>query len=106
MVDFGSFSSLEEAIDERDELEEYGWPFLKENPKNKFVEKYIYEDDGKYFVSKTILDVDIIYGVFDSLDKAKSLDEDPKAIFKESIQYLNGFPSDNLRGKPIQIANL
>ena len=39
LVDFGSFSSLEEAIDERDELEEYGWPFLKENPKNKFVEK-------------------------------------------------------------------
>ena len=73
LVDFGSFSSLEEAIDERDELEEYGWPFLKENPKNKFVEKYIYEDDGKYFVSKTILDVEIVYGVFDSLNKAKSL---------------------------------
>lgn len=73
LIEFGSFSNLDEAIDERNELEDYGWPYLKDNSQDKFIEKYIYEMDGKYFVSKTILDVEIIYGVFDSLDKAKSL---------------------------------
>ena len=72
-IDFGSFSTLDEAIDERNELEDYGWPYLKEDSQDKFIEKFIYEEDGKYFVSKTILDIEIIYGVFDSLDKAKSL---------------------------------
>ena len=75
-IEFGSFSSLEEAIDERNELEDYGWPYLKEDSQDEFIEKNIYEEDGKYFVSKHILDVEIIYGVFDSLDEAKSLKRD------------------------------
>lgn len=73
LVDFGSFSNLDEAIDERNELEDYGWPYLKDDSQDKFLEKNIFEEEGKYFVSKTILDVEIIYGVFDTLDKAKSL---------------------------------
>lgn len=75
-VTFGTFSDLEEAIEERNELEDYGWPYLKEDSQDKFVETFIYEEGGKYFVSKDILDVKIIYGVFDSLDDAKSLKRD------------------------------
>ena len=73
LINFGTFSDLDEAIEKRNELEEYGWPYLKDDSQDKFIEKNIYEEGGRYFVSKTILDVEIIYGVFDSFDKAKSL---------------------------------
>lgn len=73
LINFGTFSNLDEAIKKRDELEEYGWPYLKEESQEKFIEKYIREEDGKYIVTKTILDVEIIYGVFDSYHKAKML---------------------------------
>lgn len=75
-IKFGSFSDLNEAIEERNELEDYGWPYLKDNSKDKFIENFIYEENGKYIVSKNILDVELIYGVFDSLDEAKSLKRD------------------------------
>ena len=75
-VIFGTFSNLDDAIEERNELEDYGWPYLKDKSKDKFVESFIYEEKGKYFVSKNILDIELIYGVFDSLDEAKSLKRD------------------------------
>ena len=51
-VIFGTFSNLDDAIEERNELEDYGWPYLKDKSKDKFVESFIYEEKGKYFVSK------------------------------------------------------
>lgn len=33
-VNFGIFSDLNKAIERRDELEEYGWPYQDNEPKN------------------------------------------------------------------------
>ena len=74
IVNFGSFETLEEAIERRNELEEYGWPYLKEKPKDsefKQIEKHITQKDDYYIVSKFIKNFEIVYGMFDSLKSAK-----------------------------------
>jgi len=73
LINFGTFTSLDEAIEERDELEEYGWPYRPEEDAIQEVEKYIFKDDGRFYISKKILDKEIIFGNFDSLERAKSL---------------------------------
>ena len=75
MITFGSFNTLEEAIAERDELEEYGWPYLPEEPEEKPIEEdygqYISKRDGKFVVSRAIRGKEKIFGSFDTLDEAK-----------------------------------
>ena len=74
MVTFGVFDNLDDAIEERDELEEYGWPYAPDEEESaNEVEKNIYEEDGRFFISKNILDKEIIFGNFDSLERAKAL---------------------------------
>lgn len=71
-VTFGSFDNLDEAIELRDELEDYGWPYLDtDEPKIEEVEKFIFKENGRYIISKNILDLEVIFGNFDSLEKAK-----------------------------------
>lgn len=75
MITFGSFNTLEEAIAERNELEEYGWPYLPEEPEEKPIEEnygqYISKRDGKFIVSRVIRGEEKIFGKFFSLDLAK-----------------------------------
>lgn len=75
MITFGSFDTLEEAIVERDELEEYGWPYLPDEPEEKPTEEeygqYISKRDGKFVVSRVIRGKEKIFGEFYSLDLAK-----------------------------------
>nr|WP_295161827.1 hypothetical protein [uncultured Methanobrevibacter sp.] len=73
MITFGVYDDLDEAIENRDELEEYGWPYRPEPESVKEVEKFIFEEDGRFFISRKILDFDIVFGNFDSLDRAKTL---------------------------------
>ena len=73
LITFGTFDSLYDAIEERDELEDYGWPYRPEEDTVKEVEKFIFEEDGRFFISKKILDKEMIFGNFDSLERAKSL---------------------------------
>lgn len=95
---FGIFDNLEDAIEKRDELEEYGWPYEENTADNSKIEKYISEKDGRFIVSKKIKDVDIIFGNFKSLDKAKSF----KRKLIENAWNVN-FVTKSLRyGKYIQ----
>lgn len=75
MITFGSFDTLEEAIEERDELEEYGWPYLPEEPEEKSIEEnygqYISKRNDKFVVSRIIRSKEKIFGVFDTLAEAK-----------------------------------
>ena len=77
MITFGSFNTLEEAIEERDELEEYGWPYLPEEPKEKPIEEdygqYISKRDEKFVVSRVIRGKEKIFGICDTLKEAKEL---------------------------------
>lgn len=73
LITFGTFDNLDEAIEERNELEEYGWPYRPEEESIPEVEKYIFKDGDRFYISKKILDKEIIFGNFDSLDRAKSL---------------------------------
>lgn len=73
LITFGTFDNLDEAIEERDELEEYGWPYRPEEDSIKEIEKYIFEEEGRFFISKRILDKEIRFGNFNSLDATKSL---------------------------------
>lgn len=73
MITFGTYSDLDEAIENRDELEEYGWPYRPEPETIQEVEKFIFKDNNRFFISKKILDFDIVFGNFDSLERAKSL---------------------------------
>ena len=76
MIEFGRFSTLYEAIEERDELEDYGWPYLpQEPPEEKPIEEdygqYISKRDGKFVVSRVIRGEEKIFGEFLSLELAK-----------------------------------
>lgn len=73
MITFGTFDNLDDAIEERDELEDYGWPYRPEEESIKEVEKFIFEEEGRFFVSINILDKKIIFGNFNSLEGAKAL---------------------------------
>lgn len=75
LIIFGSYSTLEEAIIARDELDDDGWPL----PKNEIkVEKevscgqYITKKDKKFVVSREIGGVKVNFGVFDTLENAKA----------------------------------
>ena len=98
---FGIFDNLEEAIEKRDELEEYGWPYDENTEDNSKIEKYIYEKDGRFIVSKKIKDVDIIFGNFNSLDKAKSF----KRKLIENAWNVNFVSKPLIYGKYIQNIN-
>lgn len=71
-ITFGIFSDLNEAIEKRDELEDYGWPYQRKNDSFEKIEKHIYKKESRYLVVKKILNKKIIYGNFDTYDKAKS----------------------------------
>ena len=73
LITFGSFDNLDDAIEERNELEEYGWPYRPEEETIEEVEKFIFKDEDRFYISKRILDKEIIFGNFDSLERAKSL---------------------------------
>ena len=73
LITFGTFDSLDEAISERDELEEYGWPYRPDEETLQEVEKFIFKEDDRFYISKKILDKEIVIGNFDSLDAAKSV---------------------------------
>lgn len=70
-VTFGSFDNLDDAIELRDELEDYGWPYRDEYKIDE-IEKYIFKENDKFLVSKKIIGQDIVFGIFDSLNNAKS----------------------------------
>ena len=45
LITFGTFDSLDDAIEERDELEEYGWPYRNMRKMTiQEVEKYIFKE--------------------------------------------------------------
>lgn len=75
MITFGSFETLDEAIAERDELEEYGWPYIPEESEEISSEEdygqYISKRDGKFVISRIIRGKEKIFGKFFSLDLAK-----------------------------------
>lgn len=77
MITFGSFNTLEEAIVERDELEEYGWPYLPEEPEQKLTDEdygqYISKKDNQFMVSRVIRGKEKIFGLCDTLEEAKEL---------------------------------
>lgn len=72
-VTFGSFNTIDEAIEFRDEMEDYGWPYSKPTSHSiTKIESNIFEEDGIFSVSKEILDFEIIFGRFNSLERAQS----------------------------------
>ena len=72
-VTFGSFDNVDEAIEFRDEMEDYGWPYAKSTSKSiTKIESNIFEEDGIFQVSKQIAEFEIIFGRFDSLSQAQS----------------------------------
>ena len=73
MITFGTYDDLDEAIENRDELEEYGWPYRPEPETIQEVEKFVFKENNRFFISRKILDFDIVFGNFDSLDRAKAL---------------------------------
>ena len=52
LITFGTFDSLDEAISERDELEEYGWPYRPDEETLQEVEKFIFKEDDRFYISK------------------------------------------------------
>ena len=97
LITFGTFDNLDEAIGERDELEEYGWPYKpKENVIDE-VEKYIFKEDDRFYISKKILDKKIIFGNFDSFERAKTL----KRKLMDHAWHLNLQTRPNKYGKYI-----
>lgn len=101
LITFGIFDKLDDAIAKRDELEDYGWPYIPEEEVIEEVEKFIFEDNGRYYISKKILDKEIIFGNFDSLEKAKVL----KRKLIENSWYLNFQTRPPKYGKFIQKTN-
>lgn len=120
MIEFARFSNLNDAIEERDELEEYGWPYLPPEPDEKEPEEdygqYISKKDGKFIVSRVIRGEEKVFGTFDTLEDAKDFKYrliehawDPsfsrikskygKFIVKERRNFLI---SRNINGKPIR----
>ena len=98
-VNFGIFSDLNKAIERRDELEEYGWPYQDNEPKNyEKIEKYIYKKDDRFLIIKKILDVNIIFGNFDEYDKAKHF----KRKLIDNAWNVNSMNSRKKYGKYIQ----
>ena len=61
LITFGIFDSLNDAIEERDELEEYGWPYRPEENNIKEIEKFIFNENDRFYISKKILDKEIIF---------------------------------------------
>ena len=98
LIHFGTFDSLNDAIEKRDELEEYGWPYRPDEDSIKEVEKYIFKEDNRFFISKKILDKEIIFGNFDSLERAKSL----KRKLIENAWHLNFHTRPPKYGRYIQ----
>ena len=73
-VTFGSFDNIDDAIEFRDEMEDYGWPYSKPTSNSiTKIESNIFEEDGIYFVSKQISEFEIVFGRFNSLKNAQSL---------------------------------
>lgn len=69
---FGSFDSLEEAINSRDELEYDGWPIPKERSDSSVIENNIEKtNENKYIVFRIINNKKEVYGPYDSLSAAK-----------------------------------
>lgn len=70
-ITFGTFDNLEDAIDYRDEMEDYGWPYVPQNKDIEKIEPHIYLENNRYIVSKKIMDKTIIFGSFTQLEAAK-----------------------------------
>ena len=52
MITFGTYDNLDDAIENRDELEEYGWPYRPEPETIQEVEKFVFKEDNRFFISK------------------------------------------------------
>ncbi len=96
-VTFGSFENLNDAIELRDELEDYGWPYRDETQFDE-IEKYIYKEKNKFLVSKKFVGHDIVFGMFDSLNKAKSF----KRRLVQNAWNLNFYTRPSKYGKYIK----
>ena len=96
-ITFGSFKNLDDAIELRDELEDYGWPYRDDTQRDE-VEKYIYRENNKFLVSKKFIGHDIVFGIFDSLDKAKSF----KRRLVQNAWNLNFYTRPSKYGKYIK----
>ena len=72
LINFGSFDSLEEAVNYRDELDFDGWPIPKENPDPSIIEENIQKISGdEYIVFRFIDKEKEVYGPYKSLEAAK-----------------------------------
>lgn len=72
---FGTYHSLEEAIEYRDELRKHGWDKkyfeeIYEDSSTKS-EEYIYHTRGGYTIRRTLGDVQKTYGTYHTLEEAK-----------------------------------
>ncbi|MCQ2972667.1 MAG: hypothetical protein MJ209_05285 [archaeon] len=78
LIDYGSFFTLADAIAFKEELEEDGWPYRKDqiiSGNEKKVDEYgqyITGKGNKFVVSREIAGVNVIFGVFDTLKNAKN----------------------------------
>lgn len=70
-ITFGTFDNLEDAIEYRDEMEDYGWPYNPQNDDIEKIEPHIYLENNRYVVSKKIMDKIIIFGSFSQLETAR-----------------------------------
>ena len=98
-VTFGSFENMNDAIELRDELEDYGWPYREENEIDE-IEKYIFKENNKFLVSRNIIGHDIVFGIFDSLNNAKSF----KRRLVQNAWNLNFYTRPSKYGKYIRRA--
>ena len=67
---YGSFNSLEQAIQHRDFLEEQQWniKYCRKPRGEKYIQKSV---SGKYKVSKRIKNNQIYYGTFNTIEEAR-----------------------------------
>ena len=85
VINFGSFDSLEEAINYRDELEFDGWPIPREENDSPNVEDNIEKiNDSEYIVFRIIKGKKDVYGPYDSLTSARKAKYNLKATGWES----------------------
>lgn len=98
LIKFSSFNSLEEAIEYRDEMDDYGWPYLPQESHNKEIEQNIFLENDRYAVSRKILDKEIVFGSFNDLKLAKEF----KHRLLENAWNLNIFSKPSKYSKYIR----
>ena len=85
LICFGSFNTLDEALDRRDELDFDGWPITVQHVDSPIVEENIEKiSENQYIVFRYIGEEKDIYGPYDSLVAAKKAKNNLKATGWES----------------------